>query len=274
MVEDEIRYLKEKTRRIRYRALKMIFESQSGHPGASMSLAEILTVLYFRIVKVDPARPEWEQRDRLILSKGHGAPMLYSVLCEKGFFPEDYLQSFRKVGGLLQGHPVPKIPGVDATSGSLGCGLSIGVGMARGLQIKGIEANVYVILGDGELNEGIVWESVMTAKHFGLNNLIAIIDNNKYQNDGLCKDVMNLEPIAPKWKSFGWDVHECNGHDIKALIAYLDKIKNSKNNNPKLIVAHTIKGFGVSYLMSDYKTHYVAPSKEQWESAKKEFCEP
>jgi transketolase len=252
---------------IRLRCLKMIYDSKSGHPGSSMSLAEILAVLYFNTMCVDPTNPNLEMRDRLILSKGHAAPMLYSVLCEMGFFGEEEIKSFRKTGGLLQGHPVLSVPGVDATSGSLGCGLSMGIGMAMGLKLRNYDSNVYVIIGDGELNEGIVWESIMAARHHGVENLIAIIDNNRFQNDGACSDVLDIGPLTPKFEAFGWETEQCDGHDIQLLINKLNKLKMSRNQKPKVLIAETIKGYGISYLMNDYKTHYSPPTKEQYGSA-------
>ncbi len=252
---------------MRLRCLKMIYESKSGHPGGSLSLAEILAVLYFDIMNIDPLNPDLETRDRLILSKGHGAPMLYSVLCEKGFFGEEEIKSFRKIGGLLQGHPVTSVPGVDATSGSLGCGLSMGIGMAMGLKLRNCDSKVYVIIGDGELNEGIVWESIMAARHFGVDNLIAIIDHNHFQNDGPCADVLDIGPLPPKFKAFGWETEQCSGHDIQLLSKMLHQLSDNHNNKPKVLIAETIKGYGVNYLMDDYKTHYSPPTKDQYESA-------
>lgn len=267
MNKTDLSNLKNNIKKMRLRCLKMIYESKSGHPGGSMSLAEILGVLYFNTMDIDPTNPSLETRDRLILSKGHGAPMLYSVLCEKGFFGEEVIKSFRKTGGLLQGHPVPSVPGIDATSGSLGCGLSMGIGMAMGLKLRNYDSNVYVIIGDGELNEGIVWESIMAAKHFGVDNLIAIIDQNHFQNDGLCTDVLDIGPLAPKFTAFGWVTEQCGGHDIQLLSKKLSKLRDSRNNKPKVLIAETIKGYGVSYLIKDYKTHYSPPTKEQYESA-------
>jgi transketolase len=267
MNKTDLLNLKNKIKNMRLRCLKMIYESKSGHPGGSMSLADILAVLYFYTMDIDPSKPDLETRDRLILSKGHGAPMLYSVLCEKGFFSEEEIQSFRKTGGLLQGHPVLSVPGVDATSGSLGCGLSMGIGMAMGLKFRNYNSNVFVIIGDGELNEGIIWESIMAAKHFYVDNLIAIIDHNHFQNDGPCTNVLDIGPLLPKFKAFGWEADQCDGHDILLLSKKLGKLKDSRNNKPKVLIAETIKGYGVSYLVNDYRTHYSPPTTEQYESA-------
>lgn len=267
MNKTDSSYLKNKIKKMRLRCLKMIYESKSGHPGGSMSLAEILAVLYFNTMNIDASNPDLETRDRLILSKGHGAPMLYSVLCEKGFFGEEKIKSFRKTGGLLQGHPVPSVPGVDVTSGSLGCGLSMGIGMALGLKLRNLASTVFVIIGDGELNEGIVWESIMAARHFGVDNLIAIIDHNHFQNDGPCANVLDIGPLSPKFKAFGWETDQCDGHDIRLLSKKINKMKVNRNNKPKVLIAETIKGFGVRYLVEDYKTHYSPPTTEQYESA-------
>lgn len=267
MIITDYPEMKDEIKNIRRRCIGMIYEAKSGHPGGSMSLAEILAVLYFKIMNVDPENPALVTRDRLILSKGHSAPMLYSVLCEMGYFGEEEIKSFRKTGGLLQGHPVPSVPGVDATSGSLGCGLSMGSGMAMGLKLKNLQSNVFVIIGDGELNEGAVWESVMTASHYGIDNLIAIIDNNHFQNDGPCKDVLDIGPLAPKFEAFGWEVEQSDGHDIQLLSQKLSKLKDNRNNRPKVLIAETIKGYGISYLMNDFRTHYSPPNEEQYESA-------
>lgn len=271
MEKRQIDELSERARNLRMKALKMIYQSQSGHPGGSFSLAEIMAVLYFQIMKVKVDEPKWPERDRFVLSKGHAAPILYAALIEKGFITEDTITGFRKVGGLLQGHPVPKIPGVDCTSGSLGFGLSMGSGIARGLKMKKIDAKVFVVIGDGELNEGLIWESIMAAKQFKLDNLIAIVDNNHFQNDGPCAEVMNLEPIAPKWEAFGWEARTANGHDIKALVHILEEFGAAQNGRPKVLIADTIKGYGVSYLENDYLTHYVSPSEQQWKLACQEL---
>ena len=256
----------EKTiRHTRLTALEMIYRSQSGHPGASMSAAELLGVLYFDVMDVRPSEPDWQDRDRFILSKGHGAPILYAVLCEKGFFPAAETEGFRKLDGLLQGHPTPSIPGVDAVSGSLGGGFSTAVGKAKALKIKNSGATVFSLLGDGETNEGIIWEAAMAASHLKLDNIVAIVDRNRYQNDGPCCDVLDTDDMADKWRSFGWDVKECNGHDIEALRTVLKEQKQRRQGRPKALIAHTVKGYGVDYLTRDYLTHYRPPTQQEWE---------
>jgi transketolase len=261
-----------KIMRMRKRALYMIYNSQSGHPGGSMSIAEILGVLYFDTMNVKPGQPDWKERDRFILSKGHGAPMLYATLCEKGFFPEEALSGFRKLDGLLQGHPMPKIPGVDVTTGSLGGGFSMAAGIAKALKIRNSEATVFAVLGDGEMNEGIIWEAAMAAAHYSLDNIVAIVDKNDYQNDGLCKDVLDTCHIKDKWQAFGWDVAESDGHDIKGLAAIFRELKTRRQGRPKMVIANTTKGYGVKYLMEDYTTHYRPPTQEEWQMVEQELA--
>lgn len=254
------------------RALKMIYLAQSGHPGASFSLADVMSVLYFHTMRVRPEEPQWPQRDRLVLSKGHAAPILYAALIEKGFLPESAIDTFRKTGGLLQGHPIPKIPGVDATSGSLGGGFSTAVGMAKGIKMRNWDSRVFAIIGDGEQNEGIIWEAAMAAAHFGLDNLIAIADVNGWQNDGPTSKIMQMSPIDKKWEAFGWWVETVDGHDVRQLITVLDRaVSPDCGPRPRMIIAKTIKGRGASYLENDYRTHYVPPTESQMRSAMAEL---
>jgi transketolase len=232
---------------LRKRVLRMVAEAGSGHLGASLSAIDILAVLYFVRMKHDPSNPEWEGRDRLVLSKGHAAPGLYAVLAEAGYIPQKELDSLRKLGGLLQGHPERNIPGVDASTGSLGQGLSIAVGMAMAAKIDGASHKVYAVIGDGELNEGQVWEAALTAAHHGLDNLVAIVDRNQFQLTGPTEDVKAIEPLGDKWKSFGWEVAEANGNDPSSILDALD-VSDLTSGKPSVIVAHTTKGKGVSFM--------------------------
>jgi transketolase len=232
---------------LRKRVLRMVAEAGSGHLGASLSAIDILAVLYFMRMKHDPSNPEWEGRDRLILSKGHAAPALYAVLSEAGYIPERELDSLRKLGGLLQGHPEKQIPGVDASTGSLGQGLSIAAGMALAAKIDEASHKVYVILGDGELDEGQIWEAALTAAHHRLDNLIAIVDRNQFQLSGPTEEIKTIEPVGEKWRSFGWEVAEADGNDPPSILDALD-VCNLTSGKPSVIIAHTTKGKGVSFM--------------------------
>lgn len=263
--------LKKKAKEIKVEIIKMIYKAQSGHPGGSLSAADIVTALYFEILNIDPNRPNWEERDRFILSKGHACPVWYVCLAEKGFFPKENLAKLRKIGGILQGHPdMCKVPGLDMTTGSLGQGLSAGVGMALGAKTKGLQFKTYVMLGDGEINEGQVWEAAMSANKFKLNNLIAMIDYNNLQLDGQCNEVMPIEPLADKWQSFGWDVKEIDGHNMHEILTVFYDLKKQQEN-PTIIIAHTIKGKGVSYMENQLNWHGKAPNEEQFQQAMKEL---
>jgi len=263
--------LKKKAKEIRVEIIKMIYKAQSGHPGGSLSAADIVTALYFEILNIDPNHPNWEERDRFILSKGHACPVWYVCLAEKGFFPKENLAKLRKIGGILQGHPdMCKVPGLDMTTGSLGQGLSAGVGMALGAKTKGLKFITYVMLGDGEINEGQVWEAAMSANKFKLNNLIAILDYNNLQLDGRCNEVMPLEPLADKWRSFGWDVKEIDGHNMCEILNVFYELKKHQEK-PTIVIAHTVKGKGVSYMENQVDWHGKAPNEEQFKQAIKEL---
>lgn len=268
----DIEFLVSKARQIRKDILNMLASAGSGHTGGSLSLVEILISLYYYKLQHDPHQPNWEKRDRLILSKGHGCPALYAVLADCGYFPREELWTLRKFGSRLQGHPEKGLPGIEASTGSLGQGISIAVGMALSARLDGRENKVYCILGDGETNEGQVWEAAMTAAHYKLDNLIAIIDHNKFQIDGPVHEVKNLEPYKKKWVAFGWRVKECDGHDFNSLMDALDWADKVKNH-PAVIIAHTIKGKGVSFMENDNRWHGVAPVREDLEKALKELEE-
>jgi len=262
----DINDLKKEAAEIRKDILKMLYMAGSGHPGGSLSLVDILVALYSYKLKYDPARPDWRQRDKVLLSKGHACPALYAVLARKGYFPREELWTLRKLGSRLQGHPQVGVPGVEISSGSLGQGLSIANGMALADRMDGISPRIYCLMGDGETNEGQIWEAAMTASHYKLDNICAVIDHNKLQIDGFCCDVKNLAEYDKKWASFGWEPIEANGHDIGQMMDALDRAAAVKGK-PQVIVAHTIKGCGVSFMENKAKWHGVAPKKEECEKA-------
>ncbi len=260
---------------IRTDIIKMLECAGSGHPGGSLSCADILCVLYFGdVLKHDPKNPEWDERDYFVLAKGHAAPALYATLSRAGYFPNEWLSGLRKLGEPLQGHPdSKKIPGVEISTGSLGQGLSISSGIACGLRLKGLNAHVFTLLGDGECEEGQVWEAAMFAAHQKLSNLVAIVDENGLQIDGRVDDVCSPHSIADKFFSFGWTVYKVDGHDIKALISTLNEIKQSTDPCPKVLCAHTVKGKGVSFMENQVSWHGKAPNKEEAEAALAELKE-
>ena len=264
---NEKKYLEEKANKIRQHIISMLTEAGSGHPGGSLSAADILSVLYFKKLRVDPADPKNPSRDRFILSKGHAAPVLYAALAEKGFFPIEELTTLRKLNSRLQGHPdIKTVPGVDMSTGSLGQGFSTAVGLALGGAMDQADYRVYVMLGDGEIQEGIVWEAAMLASHYRLDNLIAIIDYNGLQIDGKIEDVMSPEPISDKWKAFGWNVLEIDGHDVEGIYQAFDNAASFKGQ-PTVIIAKTIKGKGVSYMENCADWHGKACSTEERDKA-------
>lgn len=255
------------SKNVRKNIIEMLCESKSGHPGGSLSCADILTYLYYEKMNIDVSNPKWEQRDRFVLSKGHAAPALYSVLAEKGFFPKEELKTLRKTSGLLQGHPDSKhVPGVDVSTGSLGQGISNAVGMALGLKAQNNNARVYAVLGDGELQEGLVWEASMAAAHYKLDNLVAIVDFNGLQIDGKNEEVMGISPLDEKFRGFGFNVIECDGHDYEELDKAFKNAEETKGK-PTVIIAKTVKGKGVSFMENQAGWHGQAPNKEQTEQA-------
>lgn len=256
MTNNELTELRTFCAKIREEIVRMVGRAGTGHPGGSLSAVEIMTVLFRRVMKYKPQSPDWVERDRFILSKGHAAPVLYAVLAYCGFFPRYILELFREFGSILQGHPDShKTPGVEISTGSLGQGLSIAGGMALGVKQKGLSSQVYVLLGDGETQEGQVWEAAMAISHYKLSNLTAIIDSNGLQIDGPVEKVMNIQPIGAKFAAFGWDVVEINGHDLKAIEDSLRKTGNSEK--PLAIIAKTVKGKGVSYMENRVEYHHA-----------------
>lgn len=263
-------YLIDKARYYRKEILEMIAEAGSGHPGGSLSCVEILISLYFYKMKHRPNNPEWNQRDRFIMSKGHASPALYVTLADCGYFGRKELKKFRKLGSMLQGHVYHGVPGVELSTGSLGHGLSVANGMALAGKMNKSSYKVYCLLGDGEIQEGSIWEAAMTASQHKLSNVCAIIDRNRMQQNDRVSNIKNEEPLAEKWKYFGWNVMEISGHVFEELINALDNSDNA-NGKPNLIIASTVKGKGVSFMEWQAKWHGKAPSKEELQSALKEL---
>jgi transketolase len=251
---------------IRQSVIRSLAAAGSGHLGGSMSSADILTTLYFSVMRHKPADPAWPERDRFILSIGHIAPVLYATLAEAGYFPKEELLSLRKMGSRLQGHPGRDhgLPGLELSAGSLGQGLSVSVGMALAARMDGLDYRVYCLNGDGELQEGSIWEAAMSASHYKLNNLTAIIDRNGLQIDGSTETVMSLEPLKKKFKAFGWNTLECDGHDFRSLLSAFQKTQ-LETSRPSVIIAKTLMGKGIKSIEGDYRWHGKAPSKERAE---------
>ncbi|NLX61465.1 MAG: transketolase [Tissierellia bacterium] len=264
---DKYNDLKQIASKLRISIIEMLQEAKSGHPGGSLSACEILTALYFKEMRVDPNNPQWPDRDRFVLSKGHGAPVLYAALAEKGFFPKEELMSLRKIDSMLQGHPDMKdTPGVDMTTGSLGQGLAAANGMALAGKLDNKDYRVYALIGDGEAQEGIIWEAAMCAAHYKLDNLTVFLDHNGLQIDGFNRDVMNIEPIDEKFKAFGWHVINIDGHSFEEIFAALEEAKKTKGK-PTMIIAKTVKGKGVSFMENQVGWHGKAPSQEEAKKA-------
>jgi transketolase len=269
--ERDIPFLKRQAKLVRVEILKMLTLAGSGHTGGSLSAADIVTALYFSKMRHKPDKPGWRERDRFILSKGHAAPLLYAVLAMAGYFDKTALKTLRKLGSPLQGHPCSRVlPGVEISTGSLGQGLSVSNGIAIGLKMDNFSSRVYCLLGDGETQEGQVWEAAMTAAHYKLDNLCAIIDLNGLQIDGPVSKVKAIEPVASKWSAFGWNVIDIDGHDMKEILEALDEAETVKGK-PSVILAHTIKGKGVSFFEGKVEYHGIAPTPEELEEALKEM---
>lgn len=265
-----IQYLEEKALEIRMKSLELISKGKTGHPGGSLSESDIIAALYYSILKIDPARPDWDERDRFVLSKGHGCPPLYVVLAMKQYYEwEELIRTYGQLHSRFQGHPdMKKTPGVDMTAGSLGQGLSVAVGMAKAAKDDGKTHRVYCMVGDGECQEGQIWEAAMAAAQFRLDNLCCIVDYNKVQAKGPTHAIMNIDPLADKWRSFGWDVIEIDGHNMeKILDAFYEAKYLHYFGRPVVIIAHTVKGKGVGYMENTSEWHTHAPNQEQLEQA-------
>jgi transketolase len=268
--EDQIKELQKKASEIRKSIVQMIACAGSGHPGGSLSAADLITALFFCVLRHDPKNPKWPQRDRFHMSKGHCCPLWYAVLAECGYFPKEKLNTLRKLGSILQGHPDRRTPGVEVASGSLGQGLSVALGMSLASRIDKIDNRIYVLLGDGEIQEGNVWEAAMACSHFKCDNLCAILDYNGFQIDGKVCSVMGLEPLALKWQAFGWHTIEINGHDPRQILNAYEEAKTIKGK-PSIIIAKTVKGKGVSFMENVCDFHGRAPTKEETGQALKEL---
>lgn len=258
---EDTKKLNELAREIRRHIIRMLGAAGSGHPGGSLSMVELVTALYFGgVMKHDPANPGSPDRDRMILSKGHACPTLYAALAEAGYISKDELGTLRKLGSRLQGHPDRRfLPVLEASTGSLGQGLSIGIGMALAARLDKRSYKTFVILGDGEINEGQIWEAAAFASHHHLDNLVAIVDHNKIQLDGFVKDILDMEPLAAKWRAFGWEAREIDGHDFKQIIDGLAPV----SGKPLAVIAHTVKGKGVSFMENNPEYHGVAPTADE-----------
>jgi transketolase len=262
--------LKEKARQFRKEILEIIAEAGSGHPGGSLSSVEILISLYYYKMRHKPENPTWPMRDRFIMSKGHACAALYVTLANCGYFPKDELKTFRKLNSRLQGHAYNGVPGVELSTGSLGQGLSVANGIALGAKIQRFDFKTYCLLGDGEIQEGAIWEAAMTAAHHKLDNICAILDRNGVQQNGPVEEIKHEEPLVDKWRSFGWQVIEVNGHNLEELMEAVDDFDTVKEK-PTFIIAHTVKGKGVSFMEGQSRWHGKAPTKEELEKALKEL---
>ncbi|MBU1090294.1 MAG: transketolase [Candidatus Omnitrophica bacterium] len=270
MVEKDIEQLEEKAKQIRRLIIMMLVKAGSGHPGGSLSATDLITALYFHVLKHNPKDPKWPDRDRFHMSKGHCCPLWYAVLAESGYFSFDELWTLRQFGSILQGHPDRRTPGVDVASGSLGQGLSVSLGMSLAAKLDKKDYRVYCLLGDGEIQEGNVWEAAMACAHFKSDNICAMLDYNGFQIDGKVCEVMNLEPVAAKWKAFGWHTMEIDGHNMKEILSAFDEAKKVKGK-PSIIIAHTTKGKGVTFMENVCDFHGRAPTKDEAEKALKEL---
>ena len=270
MDKNKLNELKKIANEIRKESIAITHRAQSGHPGGSLSEADILAALYFYKLRINSKKPDWEDRDRFVLSKGHACPAYYAALAMKGFFPEEELKTFRKINSRLQGHPELKTPGVDFAGGSLGQGVCFANGIAIAGKLDKKDYKVYVLIGDGESQEGAVWEAAMAASHHKLDNLVLILDKNQVQETGKTKDVMNIDPAPDKWKAFGFEVFDIDGHNMEEIVKVLDKADSVKEK-PLMIVANTIKGKGVSFMELNYKFHGKVPDDEQFKKAMEEL---
>lgn len=268
--DKQIKELENKAKQARKTIIDIICKACSGHPGGSLSATDLVIALYFAVLRYDPRNPKWPDRDRFHLSKGHCCPLWYTVLAEAGYFPKEELKGLRKLGAMLQGHPDCRTPGVEVASGSLGQGLSVALGMSLAARLDRRDYRVYCLIGDGESQEGNIWEAAMAASHYKCDNLCAILDYNGFQIDGKINDVMNLEPVKDKWQAFGWHTIEIDGHNMKEILEAYAETKTIKLK-PSIIIAHTTKGKGVSFMENVCSFHGCAPSPEEAQKALKEL---
>jgi transketolase len=266
-----IEALEERARQIRRDVVEMVYRTGDGHPSPSLSAADIIAALYFDVMRLNPADPSWEGRDRFVLSKGHACPAMYAALSARGYFPREELFTLRFLHSRLQGHPyAPKTPGLDATTGSLGNGVSVGLGMALAARIRKLDYRVYAITGDGELGEGLIWEAAMCAGHQKASNLTVFVDNNNYQSGGTVGEVSGVYPIADKWRDFGWYVQEIDGHDMGQILQAVENAQRDKER-PSAIIAKTVKGKGVSFMIGDNSWHKRVYTDKEYEIAMREL---
>ena len=266
----QVKSLQEKAKQIRRTIIQMLEKAGSGHPGGSLSSTDMITALFFAVMRYKANDPCWPDRDKFHLSKGHCCPLLYAVLAEAGYFPKDHLWTLRRLGSILQGHPDKRTPGVEVASGSLGQGLSVGLGMSLAARLDKRDSRVYVLMGDGEIQEGNIWEAAMAAAHYKCDNLCGILDYNGFQIDGKTQDIMGLEPMIAKWQAFGWNTIEIDGHNMAQILSAYEQAKSTKAK-PSIIIGHTIKGKGVSFMENTVDFHGRAPTKEEAEKALKEL---
>lgn len=266
----QIRELEQTAKQIRRLIIQMLAKAGSGHPGGSLSATDLVTALYFSVMRIRPSEPAWPSRDRFHMSKGHCCPLWYAALAQAGYFSIETLWTLRQFGSMLQGHPDRRTPGVEVASGSLGQGLSVSVGMCLAARLDKQDYRVYCLMGDGETQEGNIWEAAMAASHYKCDNLCAILDYNGFQIDGRVSDIMNLEPVIDKWRSFGWHTIEIDGHNMKQILSAYKQAKTVKGK-PSIIIAHTIKGKGVSFMENVVDFHGRAPTKEEAEKALREL---
>lgn len=268
---QDIQELKNIAGNVRINILRMLTKAGSGHTGGSLSAVDVAVAIYFSKMEFDPKNPLWEKRDRFIMSKGHAAPLMYAIMAEAGYFPKETIETLRTIESPLQGHPCcRKLPGIEVSTGSLGQGLSVANGMALGLKLDDNPARVYCIMGDGEIQEGQIWEAAMTAAHYKIDNICGVVDNNGLQIDGPVEKVMGIEPIHDKWASFGWHVIDIDGHNMEEILAALNEAESVKGR-PSVIIANTTKGKGVSFFENKVEYHGKAPSHEEFEKAVKEI---
>lgn len=274
MKKKSVEELKEIANDLRKKVVTMLYEAGSGHPGGSLSAADYVTACYFSEMNIDPKNPKWEDRDRFVLSKGHACPIQYAALGKLGFFPEEMLHTLRKEGSPLQGHPNMECPGIEIPTGSLGQGFACAVGMAIGLKLDKKNSRVFAVLGDGECQEGEIWEAAQTSNKYKLDNLIIFVDNNNLQIDGTTDEIMPLGNLVAKFRAFGFQTYEIDGNDMEQILQTFDKIrKTAKNGKPKCIIGHTIKGKGVSFMENVCDWHGVAPKENEWQQALKDLEE-
>jgi transketolase len=267
----KIELLTAKAREIRRSIIEMVYRAQSGHIGGSLGAVELLVSLYYASMRHDPANPRWTERDRFVMSKGHCTPVYYSILADCGYFPKTDLAAFRRPGSHLQGHPyAAKTPGVDASTGTLGLGISTGAGMALAARLRGQHHRVFVLCGDGEIQEGQAWEAAMFANKYKLDNITAFVDRNYLQTDGNSEDVMPLDPLRPKWEAFGWRTEEIDGHDFQQILAAIARAQAAAGQ-PSMIIARTVKGKGVSFMENDNHWHGAPPTEDQYRRAMEEL---